>query len=73
VIVPIICHEPDCTNNGEVVNEVSGLNPQQLDDFYEGYDESCPEDHCPVCGKLGIAEDPLFEREWEHKYYDQVE
>ena len=46
MVVPIICREPDCVSAGETINEVSGINPQDLDDFYE---------------RLGIAEDPLFE------------
>lgn len=71
MIIPIICCEPDCTGAGEAVNEVAGINPQDLDDLYEAFDEPDPEDYCPFCGKLGIAEDPLFEHEWERKYYDQ--
>ena len=69
--VPIVCCEPDCANNGITVNEVSKINPQDLDDFYESFDGSSPEDHCPLCGNLGVIEDPYFEHEWERKYYDR--
>ena len=70
MIVPIICRELDCVNNGGTINQVSGLNPQDLDGFYEGYIKPEGEDYCPKCGKLGVAEDPEFEHQWERNYYD---
>ncbi len=71
MVVPIVCREPGCAGAGETVNEVSGINPQDLDDFYEAFGKPDPEDHCTLCGRLGIAEDPRFEHEWERKYYDR--
>ena len=70
MIVPIVCWTDGCPNRGTEVNRVHGLNPQDLDLFFEGYDESEPEDHCPLCKELGVAEDPSIEHPWELKYFE---
>ncbi len=65
MIIPIICENLDCANAGAEVNHISGINPPDLELFYESYDGSELLDHCSICGCLGIAEDPIFEHEWK--------
>jgi hypothetical protein len=72
MIIPIVCDTQDCTKAGQEVNRVSGILPPDLDLFYEGHDGSELEDQCPVCGQAGVAEDPIFEHEWEKKYFDKT-
>lgn len=64
--VPIVCLTGGCAGRGRLVNVVSGLLEEDLDSFYEGYDESCPEDYCPICGELGVADDPVDEETLTH-------
>lgn len=59
VSVPIVCMTEGCPLRGETINVVSEIEPQYLDAFYEDYDDSSPEDHCPLCGELGVACDPV--------------
>ena len=70
MIIPIVCYTPDCSNRGKAINEVCGVLPDDLDDFFMGYDEDCPEDWCPLCNMLGIAQDPLVEHVWENRYFE---
>jgi hypothetical protein len=56
--IPIVCEIAVCPNSWRVVNVVSEIDEDNIDLFFEGYDDSEPEDHCTVCGALGVAEDP---------------
>ncbi|MCC6299039.1 MAG: hypothetical protein IT314_07055 [Anaerolineales bacterium] len=58
--VPILCENSHCRNFGNIVNIVSEISMEDIDLFYEGYDGSVDQDYCPVCGELGIAEDPIL-------------
>ena len=62
LVVPIICENALCQNSGKLVNRVYGINTSEIDLFYENYDGSIEEDYCPICGELGIAEDPIMLR-----------
>lgn len=57
--IPIICENTQCRNFGKVINLISGIAIEDLDLFYENYDGSVEEDECPVCGEIGVAEDPI--------------
>lgn len=63
LIIPIICENPKCSNFNHLVNEVTGLTNNDLDLFYEGYNGSDEQDYCPICQKLGIAEDYFIEQD----------
>ncbi|MBI3913254.1 MAG: hypothetical protein HY327_03500 [Chloroflexi bacterium] len=58
--IPVVCETDGCKNYGKLVNVVRGVPFADLDLFYENYDDSVEEDHCPICGGLGVAEDPLL-------------
>ncbi|MDD9875081.1 MAG: hypothetical protein OXU22_06040 [Gammaproteobacteria bacterium] len=58
IAVPIICENPQCGGCGRVVNIVGEI--EDMDLFYESYDGSDDSDYCRVCGKLGVAEDPVL-------------
>lgn len=58
IVIPIICENPHCANLDNLVNVVSGITTDDMDLFYESYDGTDAEDYCPVCGELGVAEDP---------------
>ncbi len=50
--IPIVCETAQCENSGKLVNTVSGIRFEDLDLFYENYDDSVEQDHCPICGEL---------------------
>lgn len=58
--IPIVCENDQCKNHGNAFNIVSGINIKDIDLFYESYDGSVEQDYCPICGQLGIAEDPIL-------------
>lgn len=58
--IPIVCENEKCENYGNFVNLVSEMEASGVDLFYENYDGSVEEDYCPICGVLGIAEDPIL-------------
>jgi hypothetical protein len=60
VEIPIICENEQCSSFGKLVNVVYGITMNELDLFYENYDGSVDEDHCLICGELGVAEDPII-------------
>jgi len=60
VDIPIVCENKQCENCGNLVNVVRGINIEDLNLFYENYDDSVEQDHCPICGELGVAEDPIL-------------
>ena len=55
--VPIICRTTDCPNHGKCINQVSGIAENELDLFYANFVDPEPEDYCPLCGNVGVAED----------------
>ena len=55
---PIFCETEGCWNCGRMINLVSNIPVEDLDLFYEGYDESEPADSCNVCGELGVLGEP---------------
>ncbi|MBI5652024.1 MAG: hypothetical protein HZC40_16530 [Chloroflexi bacterium] len=57
--IPIVCENDQCENHGNIVNLVRGITREEIDHFYESYDESVSQDHCPICGELGVAEEPI--------------
>lgn len=57
IAIPIICENIKCSNFGSIVNTVTGLNSDDADLFYEGYNGSEKEDYCPICKELAVAED----------------
>lgn len=57
--IPVFCENAQCKNFGNLVNIISEISVEDIDLFYEGYDGSVEEDYCPVCGELGVAEDPI--------------
>jgi len=59
--VPIVCETDGCPNYGKTINWVTNIPEEDLDLFYEGYDESEPADYCQLCGEWGVAEDPVPE------------
>ncbi|MBI3537601.1 MAG: hypothetical protein HY070_08605 [Chloroflexi bacterium] len=58
--IPIICETNQCENYGKIVNVVRGIRFKDLDLFYENFDDSVEQDKCPICGELGVAEDPIL-------------
>ncbi|MCZ2128186.1 MAG: hypothetical protein LC099_10495 [Anaerolineales bacterium] len=60
VNIPIVCENDECKNCGSLINIISEINIQDVDLFYENYDGSNEHDYCPICGQLGIAEDPVL-------------
>lgn len=62
VEIPIICENEQCQNFGNVINVISEIAIEDLDLFYENFDDSVEEDHCIICGELGVAEDPIFKK-----------
>lgn len=61
--IPVICMTEGCANRGEAVNVISGIEEEYLEAFYESFGDAEPEDYCPICGELGVAEDPELEEE----------
>jgi hypothetical protein len=57
VEIPIFCENDQCTNYGNLINLVHGIGLEEIDLFYENYDDSIEYDYCPMCGELGVAED----------------
>lgn len=57
--IPIVCENNKCNNYGKIINIVSEINVDDIDLFYENYDGSVEDDYCPICGELGVAEDPI--------------
>lgn len=60
VEIPIICESQQCANYGRVINIVSELTTNDLDLFYEDYNGTEPADYCPLCKKLGVAENAAY-------------
>jgi hypothetical protein len=60
IAIPIYCEVSDCKNFGKVVNLVSVISEDELDCFYENFADAEDSDICPLCGILGIAEEPYF-------------
>jgi len=58
--IPIVCETDQCENNGKLINTVRGIPFEDLDLFYENYDDLVEQDHCPVCGELGVVQDPIL-------------
>ncbi len=58
--IPVICENNQCENFGNLVNVVSEITTDEVDLFYENYDGSTEDDYCPICGELGVAEDPVI-------------
>lgn len=58
--IPIICENNQCRNFGGVINIASEINLRDMDLFYENYDGVVEEDYCPICGELGVVEDPIL-------------
>lgn len=58
--VPVVCSTPDCSKylDGAVINSYL-VKWSDLDQFYEDW-ANCQndEDYCPVCGVLGLMEEP---------------
>ena len=51
------CVNPHCGND-EVVNAISGIDTDSVDDFLEGFGHGAEddEDYCPECGELASPE-----------------
>ncbi|WKZ51201.1 MAG: hypothetical protein QY329_00445 [Anaerolineales bacterium] len=60
VKIPIVCENGQCSNFGGTINVISEIAAEDLDLFYENYDGSVEYDYCPICGELGVAEDPIL-------------
>lgn len=60
VEIPIVCENAQCLNFGKTLNVISEIAVDDLDLFYEDYDGSVEYDYCPICGELGVAEDPIL-------------
>lgn len=58
--IPIVCENNECENYGILINVVGEINIGDIDLFYENYDGSIEYDYCPICGELGVAEDPFL-------------
>jgi hypothetical protein len=58
--IPIICENDQCQNFGNFINIVYDIAINRINLFYENYDGSVEDDYCPICGELGIAEDPIL-------------
>ena len=61
--IPNVCETTGCANEGRAVNIVSGIPDSEIDLFYESFDGPDEADYCPLCGALGVAEDPVNEDE----------
>lgn len=59
--IPVICETAGCSNQGMEFNAVRGItNADELDLVIENWSEMHEEaDICPVCGKLGVAQEPV--------------
>lgn len=58
--IPVRCLTPGCSRIGQIINRISGIDEDELDYFYENWaDGADPEDFCPDCKQLGVAEDPV--------------
>lgn len=57
--IPIVCENNECENYSNLINVVGEINIGDVDLFYENYDGSVENDYCPICGELGVAEDPI--------------
>ena len=57
VEIPIICETDGCRNFGFRINTIF-MAKKDLELFMEAYGHGGeePEDICPLCGKLGVAE-----------------
>ena len=58
--IPIVCENERCENYGNLVNLVRGIKANEADLFYDNFNGSVEEDYCPICGELGVAEDPIL-------------
>jgi hypothetical protein len=59
--VPVICLTDGCPQRGNLIHVISGIAEDNLDLFFEGFADDCPEDYCPECRQLGVACDPVAE------------
>jgi hypothetical protein len=57
VEIPIVCENDQCKNYGNLINLVHEIRLEDIDLFYENYDDSVEYDYCLICGELGVAED----------------
>lgn len=58
--IPIVCENSECANYGDFINVVGEITIDDINLFYENYDGSVEYDYCPICGELGVAEDPIL-------------
>ena len=61
--ISLLCETPECERQGDVINTVSGISPENMETFIEAWREEEEADYCAACGELGILSDTTLRGE----------